>query len=264
MTDDSKRPEGAVVVLVEPRHPGNIGATARAMKTMGLSRLRLVAPAQFPHAEASARASGATDVLAAAEVYPDLGAALADMEWVAGTTARSREISIPVRTPDQAARELVEQETAGYRVALVFGRESHGLRNDELDRCNRLVHIPTAPDYSSLNLAQAVQILVYEAHRASGEAPLPGDNREVPAGGRVLEDLFRHWERVLRDVAFIDPQNPERTFRRFRRLILRAAPTEDEVRFLRGFLSAIDKRIHGPRHRSGKGKQKPGEGSRES
>lgn len=261
MTDDPKRPEGPAVVLVEPRHPGNIGATARAMKTMGLSRLRLVAPAQFPHAEASARASGATDILAAVEVYADLGAALADTEWVAGTTARSREISIPGRSPDQAARELVEQEAAGYWGALVFGRESHGLRNDELDRCNRLVHIPTAPDYSSLNLAQAVQILVYEVHRARAADPVPGDTGEVPAGGRVVEDLFRHWERVLRDVAFIDPQNPERTFRRFRRLILRAAPTEGEVRFLRGFLSAIDKRIHGPRHRTGKGNQ---EGDQES
>ena len=264
MTDGSESSGSTAVVLVEPRHPGNIGATARAMKTMGLSRLRLVAPAQFPDAEASARASGATDILAGAEVFSDLEEALADTDWVAGTTARTREISIPVRSPDQAARELVEQAGAGHLGALVFGRESHGLRNDELDRCNRLVHIPTAPDYSSLNLAQAVQILVYELHRASTATAQFDEPREVPAGGRALEDLFGHWERVIRDVAFIDPQNPERTFRRFRRLILRAAPTEGEVRFLRGFLSAIDKRIHGPRHRKGSNRRKQDPGSQES
>ncbi|MEF8792934.1 RNA methyltransferase [Thiohalorhabdus sp.] len=264
MTDDAQGTGNPAVVLVAARHPGNIGATARAMKTMGLTRLMLVTPAHFPHAEASARASGASDILAGAEVFPDLGAALADIDWVVGTTARSREISLPVRSPDQAARELADQAGSGRLGALVFGRESHGLRNDELDRCDRLVHIPTAPDYSSLNLAHAVQILVYEVHRVSAAATPSQGPREVPAGGRVLEDLFRHWERVVQDVAFMDPQNPERTFRRFRRLILRAAPTEGEVRFLRGFLSAIDKRIHGPRHRSATGKQKPEEGGGES
>ena len=238
------------VVLVAPSHPGNIGGAARAMKTMGLSRLRLVAPAQFPHAEASARASGATDLLAGAEVYPDLGAALADVDWVAGTTARGRELSIPVRTPGTAVDELLAQAGVERTAALVFGRESHCLSNAELDRCNRLIRIPTAADYSSLNLAQAVQILAYELRRAIGSG-VPGAEAEPPAGGRMLADLFGHWERVVHDVAFINPQSPERTLRRFRRLILRAAPSEAEVVFLRGFLSAIEKRIHGPTPRRG-------------
>jgi len=259
MSDGGMALANVAVVLVEPSHPGNIGATARAMKTMGLRRLRLVAPAQFPHAEASARASGATDLLAAAEVFPDLASALADTRWVTATTARARELSIPAREPEAAAGELVAQATAGGLAAIVFGRESHGLSNPELDLCNRLVHIPTAEDYSSLNLAQAVQVLTYELRRAAvtGEPPAAG---ELPAGGAILADLFGHWDRVVRDVGFLNPQNPERTFRRFRQLVLRAAPTEAEVMFLRGFLSAIEKRIHGPRRRPGKGKQGDGDG----
>jgi len=246
--------ERLAVVLVEPSHPGNIGAAARAMKNMGLSRLRLVAPQSFPHAEASARASGATDVLAAAEVFPDLASALADADWVAATTARDRELSVPVQAPDAAAVELVAQAAAGRLGALVFGRESHGLSNAELDRCNRLVRIPTAGAYASLNLAQAVQILAYELRRAAGATEGSGEAQaDLAAGGRMLDDLFGHWERVIRDVGFLNPQSPERTFRRLRRLILRARPSEEEVLFLRGFLSAVEKRIHGPRRRPGKG-----------
>jgi TrmH family RNA methyltransferase len=248
------------VVLVEPSHPGNIGAAARAMKTMGLSCLRLVAPAQFPHAEASARASGATDLLAAAEVFPDLASALADTRWVAGTTARSRELSIPVREPDAAATELLAQAGTGRLAALVFGRENHGLSNDELDRCDRLIRIPTAADYSSLNLAQAVQILAYELRRTAASGVTQAE-QEPPAGGRMMDDLFGHLERVIHDVDFVNPQSPERTLRRFRRLVLRAAPSEAEVVFLRGFLSATEKRIHGPTPRQGKGRfGKPGSG----
>lgn len=247
------------VVLVEPSHPGNIGATARAMKTMGLRRLRLVAPVRFPHAEASSRASGATDVLAAAAVFPDLEGALADTRWVAATTARSRELSLPVRDPEAAAGELVAQVAAGGGPgALVFGRESHGLSNSELDRCDRLVAIPTAEAYSSLNLAQAVQILVYELRRAALAGEVAPPRGEPAAGGRILADLFQHWERVVRDVGFLNPQNPDRTFRRLRQLVQRAAPSEAEVMFLRGFLSAIEKRIHGPRRRPGKGGKGPG------
>lgn len=247
------------VVLVGPSHPGNIGAAARAMKNMGLVRLRLVAPAQFPHAEASALASGATDILAGAEVYPDLGAALADRDWVVGTTARGRELTIPVRAPDEAAGELVAQAVAGRGPAVVFGRESHGLSNAELDLCNRLVRIPTAGEYGSLNLAQAVLVVVYELRRRAGEGEAPARADELPAGGRMLADLFGHWERVVRDVGFLNPQSPERTHRRFRQLLLRAAPTEAEVLFLRGFLSAIEKRIHGFRRRPGKGGKSAGE-----
>ncbi|MFA9460839.1 RNA methyltransferase [Thiohalorhabdus methylotrophus] len=240
------------IVLVEPSHPGNIGAAARAMKNMGLGDLRLVRPLRFPDAEATARASGADDVLAAATVHADLESALADAEWVAGTTARARELSIPVRGPRAALEEQLAQAAAGRRTVLVFGRERNGLTNEELDQCDRLVNIPTA-EYSSLNLAQAVQILAYEAllaERAASGAEQDAD--ALPAGGRVLSGLFEHLERVVRDVGFVNPQSPKRTDRRMRRLLLRAGPSETEVHFFRGFLSAIEKRIHGHRPRSGR------------
>ncbi|KPV40470.1 hypothetical protein AN478_06680 [Thiohalorhabdus denitrificans] len=238
------------IVLVEPSHPGNIGAAARAMKNMGLGDLRLVRPARFPDAEATARASGADDLLAAASVHQDLGAALEDVGWVAGTTARGRELSIPVRTARAAMDELLGQARAGRRGALVFGRERSGLTNAELDRCDRLVHIPTSGEYSSLNLAQAVQILAYEARlAANAEGEAVSDPEHLPAGGEVLAGLFEHLERVVRDVGFVNPQSPKRTDRRMRRLLLRARPTETEVHFFRGFLSAIEKRIHGHRPR---------------
>ncbi|MFP4559993.1 MAG: RNA methyltransferase [Thiohalorhabdus sp.] len=252
------------IVLVEPSHPGNIGAAARAMKNMGLGDLRLVRPARFPDAEATARASGADDLLAAATVHSDLGAALADVGWVAGTTARGRELSIPVRTARTAMDELLGQARAGRRGALVFGRERSGLTNAELDRCDRLVHIPTAGEYSSLNLAQAVQILAYEARLAANAGDeAVSEPEHLPAGGRVLAGLFEHLERVVRDVGFVNPQSPKRTDRRMRRLLLRARPTESEVHFFRGFLSAIEKRIHGhrPREKAGASSEENGRDS---
>lgn len=240
------------VVLVEPSHPGNIGAAARAMKNMGLTRLKLVSPTGFPSAEASARASGATDVLARAEVVDGLDAALGDAEWVLGTTARGRELGPPVQEPRQAALDLATQAEAGRTVVLLFGREKRGLSNRELDRCNRVVHIPAAPGYSSLNLAQAVQILSYEVFRALG-AERGSPEGPPEAGDRDISNLFAHWERLIRTVGFLNPQSPQRTFRRLRRLLLRAQPSEGEVRFLRGFLSAVEKRIHGVQSRSERG-----------
>jgi len=243
------------VILVEPTHPGNIGAAARAMKNMGLSDLRLVRPARFPDAEATARASGADDLLAAATVHEGLGEALAGVQWVVGTTARKREMSNPVQTPDEAAATAVGQANAGRPAALVFGRERSGLTNEELDRCDRLVHIPTAEAYSSLNLAQAVQILVYEVQVAATRGAPSGTRADTPAvaGGEVMEGLFQHFERLIRDVAFLDPQNPQRTYRRLRRILRRAGLAEGEVFFLRGFLAACEKRIHGwtPRKKKG-------------
>jgi len=241
------------VILVEPSHPGNIGAAARAMKNMGLSDLRLVRPARFPDAEATARASGADDILHRAGVYAGLDEALAGVQWVVGTTARDRAISYPVQTPAEAASGLVARAEDGRPSAILFGRERSGLSNEELDRCDRLVRIPTAA-YSSLNLAQAVQILAYEvfmAADAARRAALDGAEAAV-AGGEVMEGLFQHFERVIRDVSFLDPQNPKRTFRRMRRILQRAQLGEAEVAFLRGFLAACEKRIHGwtPRKRN--------------
>ena len=242
------------IVLVEPSHPGNIGATARAMKNMGLYRLHLVAPHQFPHAEASSRASGAADLLAAARVLPDLPSALTGTDWVVGSTARDREISAPFQEPGPAAADMMRQAAAGREVALLFGRESSGLTNEELDLCDALVGIPAAEDYASLNLAQAVQILAYELFLAARDGPAgTAAEDELPAGGEVTEGLFGHFERVLRDVGFAKPRSEKRTFRRLRRLLLRARPTAAEVDFLRGVLSAVEKRIHGPTPRNGTG-----------
>jgi len=172
---------------------------------------------------------------------------------VVGTTARDRAISYPVQTPAEAASGLVARAEDGRPSAILFGRERSGLSNEELDRCDRLVRIPTAA-YSSLNLAQAVQILAYEvfmAADAARRAALDGAEAAV-AGGEVMEGLFQHFERVIRDVSFLDPQNPKRTFRRMRRILQRAQLGEAEVAFLRGFLAACEKRIHGwtPRKRN--------------
>jgi len=243
------------VILVEPSHPGNIGATARAMKNMGLGDLRLVQPDCFPDAEATARASGADDLLATATVHDDLRQALAGVQWVVGTTARQRQMSNPVQSPSEAAGTVIRQAAGGRPAALVFGRERSGLTNEELDLCDRLVHIPTAESYSSLNLAQAVQILVYEVQVAAKRGTAPGEEPGTPAeaGGEVMEGMFQHFERLIRDVAFLDPQNPQRTYRRLRRILRRAGLSEGEVFFLRGFLAACEKRIHGWTPRKGKG-----------
>lgn len=220
------------------------------MKNMGLTHLQIVAPTGSLGAEASARASGASDVLAAAEVYDTLGGALEGLDWVIGTSARLRELGPPVQDPREAAAELAERVRQNQTVSLVFGREKSGLSNEELDCCHRVVRIPAAPGYSSLNMAQAVQVLAYESFRAIGWEG--GPSRSVPlAKGKEVADLLAHWERVVCTIGFVNPQSPQRTYRRLRRLFLRARPSEGEVRFLRGFLSAVEKRIHGGKRRYG-------------
>lgn len=239
---------GPLVILVGPSHAGNIGACARAMKNMGLTRLRLVAPVAgtFPHPEATARASGAADVLSEAPVFDTLEGALAEVHWAIGTSARPREMGPPVQAPREAAAEAAQRERGGERVALVFGREKSGLSNEELEACHGVVHIPAASGYASLNLAQAVQIMAYELFLARSQEPPVARGTQAPATGGSLQNLIRHWERVVADVGFVNPQSPQRTFRRLRRLLWRARPTDGEVRLLRGFLSAVEKRIHGP------------------
>lgn len=230
------------IVMVQTSHPGNIGAAARAMKNMGLNQLSLVAPVQYPSHEASARASGADDLLHAAEVVRDLGAAVADCKVVIGASARLRSVQWPVLAPREAA-ELAVLAARTAPVAIVFGRESSGLSNDEMDRCTHLVHIPTNPEFSSLNVAMAVQLLSYElrlAMLAEHAANTPGAADDVATNAEM--EGFAHLEQALDDIGFIDARRSAKLMRRLRRLFHRAAPASDEVNILRGILSAAQGR----------------------
>ena len=229
------------IVLVGTTHPGNIGAVARAMKNMGLSDLALVNPRTFPHDDATARASGATDILETAKVVTSLQDALTDCVYVAGASARSRTISWPSMAPRDCAERML-LESKGGKVAAVFGPEKAGLDNDDLSLCHTLLTIPTNPEFSSLNLAMAVQVLTYELRVASTLDAGPGFESEAPpATGAEMENFYTHLEQVFRDIQFLKPDNPRFLMRRMRRLFIRARPDQNEVNILRGFLSAIDK-----------------------
>lgn len=229
------------IVLVGTTHPGNIGAVARAMKNMGLSDLALVNPRHFPHEDATARASGATDVLESAEVFSTLKEALTDCVYIAGASARARTISWPSMDPRDCAERMLLESKNG-KVAAVFGPEKSGLHNDDLDRCHTLLTIPTNPEFSSLNLAMAVQVLTYELRVASKLNAGPSFESEAPpATGDEMEHFYEHLENVLMDIQFLDPENPRHLMRRMRRLFIRARPDKNEVNILRGFLTAIDR-----------------------
>ena len=233
------------VVLVNTTHPGNIGAAARALKNMGLSRLYLVSPKDFPSERAVWRAANALDVLDAAVVVETLEEATADCGLVVGTSARERRIPWPLLNPRECG-ERVWQESAEHDVALVFGREDRGLTNDELHQCTYHVHIPANPDYSSLNLGAAVQVLTYEVRMAAladadGKlAPLT-EWDVPPAKASDLELYFQHLEQALVDIGFHDRDNPRQTMARLRRLYGRIRLDEMELSILRGVLTAMQK-----------------------
>nr|WP_249181723.1 RNA methyltransferase [Burkholderia dolosa] len=235
-------------VLVEPSHPGNVGAAARALKTMGFSRLVLVAP-RVPHVQsdpdAIAMASGADDVLASAHVVPTLGDALSGVHWSVALTARTREYGPPRLAPRAAAAHARVQVGTGD-VALVFGNERTGLANEHVEQCSALAHIPANPAYSSLNLAQAVQVLAYELRVAfleceGGREPPP----QAQAGGGTLaqseeiERMYAHLESALIALEFLDPRNPKKLMPRLRRLFSRTALEREEVNILRGIAKHI-------------------------
>lgn len=229
------------IVMVQTSHPGNIGAAARAMKNMGLSELVLVAPHEYPSPEADARASGADDVLAGARVTETLAEAVGDCGIVIGSSARLRTIAWPLLDPREAAT-LAVSEAHRSPVALVFGRESSGLSNEELDLCTHLVHIPTDPAFSSLNVAMAVQVISYEIRQASaGGGRRPQASDEL-ASNAEMEGFFSHLEQALDEFGFTDERRAEKLMRRLRRLFHRAAPASDEVNILRGILSAAQGR----------------------
>lgn len=230
------------IVLVDPKHPGNIGATARAMKNMGLEDLRLVRPQEFPHAEASARASGAEDVLLAAKVYEQFTDAVSDCGLVVGTSARPRYLHWEVIEPRECAARVVETARIDS-VALVFGAERMGLTNTELAHCNLLVTIPTNPGYSSLNLAMAVQVITYEVQLAMRTAPSGAAPRDVPlATGEEMERLYSHIEQVLEEIDFRDRTGGGHLMSRVRRLFNRAQLDQNEMNILRGILTAVQSR----------------------
>lgn len=240
------------VVLVETSHPGNIGAVARAMKTMQLDDLHLVNPKLFPHAEATAMASGADDLLMRAKVWGTLEEAVADCGFCLGASARLRSLTWPVVNPKEAAERILS-ESERHPVALVFGRERTGLTNEELSLCHELVHIPSNPDYSSLNLAMAVQVLSYELFMssASGVAIAANAVDETGADGVLatseeMNYFYQHLQQVMIDTGFLDPAAPRHLMRRLRRLFGRARPDTSELNILRGILTAINK--HGTKH----------------
>jgi TrmH family RNA methyltransferase len=229
------------IVLVGTTHPGNIGAVARAMKNMGVTDLALVGPRDFPHDEATARASGAVDVLENATVAATLAEVIEDCVFVAGASARSRSISWPLLEPRACAAELLAKGQGGT-VAAVFGPEKFGLTNADLDLCDALLTIPTNPEFSSLNLAMAVQVLTYELRLAGIDAPPPRYEADTPpATSAEMQHFYDHLEKVLTDIRFLNPENPRHLMRRLRRLFIRAEPDKNEVNILRGILAAIDK-----------------------
>lgn len=226
------------VVLCRPSHPGNIGAAARAMKTMGLSDLVLVAPRRFPHPEAEALAAGADDVLGRARVCRDLDEALADCVLAAGLTRRLRELAQPPQDGRSAALELASLARA-HRVALVFGNETFGLSNAELARCQRLVTLPANPRYPSLNLAAAVQVMAYEMRLAALGAPAANPPPPSVSLGE-MEYFYRRLEETLIHIGFLDPAHPKRLMPRLRRLFGRCGLEKEELSILLGILKHVN------------------------
>ncbi len=246
----SRSPSGGFTstrfVLVEPSHPGNVGAAARALKTMGFARLVLVAP-RVPHVqsdpEAIAMASGADDVLASAHVVPTLGEALSGVQWSIALTARTREYGPPRLAPRAAAAHARTQVESGD-IALVFGNERTGLANEHVEQCSALAHIPANPAYSSLNLAQAVQVLAYELRvafleQASEPAQQPAADTGALAQSDEIERMYLHLENALIALDFLDPRNPKKLMPRLRRLFARTGLEREEVNILRGIAKHI-------------------------
>jgi len=238
------------IVLVNTSHPGNIGAAARAMKTMCLSDLVLVSPKLFPHADATARASGADDILATAHTVKTLDEALTGCKLVIGASARLRRLGWPQLDPTQTASQVLSEVERG-NVALVFGREDAGLSNDELERCHFLMHIDTNPAFSSLNLAAAVQLACYEIQRQFRDklelkqrdncSRDPEVEVEQYVNSEQMALFYQHLEGMLMEIGFLDSHHPRKMMRRLKRLFNRSRLTLVELNIMRGILSGIEK-----------------------
>ena len=231
------------IVLVEPNHPGNIGATARAMKTMGLSALILVRPTRFPDPQADWRAAGAIDVLDNAIVVDDIGAAIGSCGLVVGTSARTRRVPWPLIDPKTLARNLADGVAGGKPVAILFGRESSGLTNAELAKCQLHLQIPASPNYPTLNLAMAVQIVTYELYLGANSSADEPEWDRAPATAAEVEGFIAHLQQTLEEIGFYDTGAPRQAMTRLTRMFGRIQMDETEVAMLRGVLTHIDRSV---------------------
>jgi tRNA (cytidine32/uridine32-2'-O)-methyltransferase len=238
---------GIRIILVNTTHPGNIGGVARAMKNMGLRDLCLVAPSRFPHEEAEWRAVGAADILENARVTSSLEEAIEDCQLVIGTSARGRRIPWPVLDPRRSASQAMAAASSDQQVAFVFGREDRGLTNEELQLCNLHLHVPTHEDYTSLNLAMAVQIVAYELRMLEVAETLPEDpftdwDAPLSTAGN-MERFYQHLEETMVEIGFLNPAAPRQLMARLRRLYGRVRLDEMELNILRGILTETQKTI---------------------
>ena len=231
------------IVLVDTIHPGNIGSVARAMKTMGLSRLSLVNPRIFPSDDAIALSGNATDVLNEAKIFTSIKDAIKESTFVYATSSRDRSIQWPITDAASAASDIVNGVNSNKEISIIFGKEDRGLTNDELEYANRLIEIPANPEYPVLNLAMSVQIISYEIFKASSDGKLK-EWRDYPeVNSKQLQMLIDHFIETAIDIDVIDPDNPKKIISRIKRMFTRLQPDEMEASFMRGFLSGIKKKL---------------------
>ena len=223
-------------ILFAPSHPGNVGAAARAIKTMGFDKLCLISPIEHPHSEARARSSGALDVLLNAEIFDNLQDVIKGCGLIIGTTSRTRRISVPITNIRETAPSIIAKAKQ-KPVAVIFGPEKSGLINKQVDCCNQLVNIPSIGSYKSLNLAMAVQIVAYELRVASEALPAEIKARNL-ASNEDSELFYSHLNQVLLETGFLDPKNPKQLMRRLRTLFNRAQMDENEINIMRGILAS--------------------------
>ena len=231
------------IVLVDTIHPANIGSVARAMKTMGLSRLSLVNPRVFPSDDAIALSGNATDVLKNAKIYKNIREAIKDSTFVYATSSRDRSIQWPIKDAASAAKDIHAEVNNNKEISIIFGKEDRGLTNDELENANRLIEIPANPKYPVLNLAMSVQIISYEIFKSSSDVKLK-EWRDYPeVNSEQLQMLIDHFIKTAIDIDVIDPDNPKKIISRIKRMFTRLQPDEMEASFMRGFLSGIKKKL---------------------
>ena len=231
------------IVLVDTIHPGNIGSVARAMKTMGLSRLSLVNPRIFPSGDANALSGNATDVLENANTYSSIKEAIKDSTFVYATSSRDRSIQWPILNASSAAEKICNEVNSDKEISIIFGKEDRGLTNTELEYANNLIEIPANPEYPVLNLAMSAQIICYEIFKFSHNNNVK-EWRDYPeVNSEQLQRLINHFVDTAVEIDVIDPDNPKKIISRIKRMFTRLQPDEMEASFMRGFLSGINKKL---------------------